>query len=341
MSNKTNETYDSFAVSPMAMALKGIVAQEGIGIYQDVNRLSSILIEKNIPIKKIKQLELALLGSTIGRFLDGCSAGLKLIDINNMIIALEQCGLSTWDARNILADILYSLSIPQMKIDLFAIEDERSFSELMAYVPPFVYEDTLNEYAAQIDEEEPLDADQFAELNRFAEADIPFALYLMGCIYLRGLADEVAEDKRIAMKYIRRAAEHGYGPAFAILGDFAYARNDFDRAYALYSKPGAIALNADRCEKMEVLLKAKAFAKNIVKKLSLIGILASLLMFTAFAESPLTRSHPYIGIVCLVVNFLAIVGMIILHKRKPFMDLRYCGIAFASTFFVYILFLLM
>lgn len=171
------------------------------------------------------------------------------------------------------------------------------------------------------------------ELNMYAECGISEANYILSVLYRSGIW--VREDKNLAKQYVQKAADGGYPPAFALLGDIEYSRNNFDMAYEYYSKPGAIALDKERSERMNTLFKAKGFATKVYLSLFGLYVIQILTMWFVIDSLSLFGTHPAILAIFVALMTVTMICISLIHYRQPMRDLRQWGIAITALFTVY------
>lgn len=315
----------------VAATLKRIVAEKGPDVYRNVPQLVDQLQGTNIRDCAIKQVELVLYGSSLVRYLDRLNSGLSAIDINNIVLTAEQAGLSSKAARKTVSDILYSLSVPQLTTDLSAIELAEQTMGGSAYVPPSVYENQLDKMRRKIRNSQVLTAQEFSDLNLFANAGIPAAYTLLGTVYLQGLG--VPEDQDTALEKLKYAASHGDAEAYGMLGDYYFDRDNM-KAFELYTRPGAMALSEDRWERFRRLHKVKRFHRMQAICVTAVALLLALFMLV-FRSSAITGAHTAAWIVCTVLNFVLTIVVWLVHSRNPYQDLRALILPYIVMFFVY------
>ena len=315
----------------VAAALKSIVSSEGAEVYRDIPKVAQMLKERGIKDKEIKQVELTLYGSSFSRYLEQLDSGLSAIDINNIILTAERAGLSPEVARKTVSAILFSLNIAQLAQDLTAEKLAENAESGAIYIPVSAYKNRLNSFRRMLQKNVELSEDEFSELNAFARAGISEAQTLLGRLYLQGVG--VPADKEIAVKYLKEAAAHGDAEAYGLLGDYYYG-TDNKQAFALYSGPGALALNEERWERFRNLYKVKKFNNLQALLLLALAVLIEVFMF-AFHQSVFTGGHMAAGIVCSVINCIAAAGILVVHFKDPYQDLRNLSLPFLATFFVF------
>lgn len=317
--------------SVMATALKDIVVKEGAVIYRDVEKLSDLMKEKNLQPAYIKQVELVVCASSLVRYLEQLATGLSAIDINNIILTAEGAGLSSLAARRIVADILYSLNVPQLSQDLSNV-DVKDISEISKiYIPPQAYNSRLSDFVSITDGGGMLEQEQVSELLGFMKAGIPGAYTLMGRLYLIGKG--VPADEKKALELLRHAAAAGDSAAYGYLGDYYYNKNN-ETAHELYSRPGALALGEERWKKFRNLEKCKKFHRAQVISFALLFVLLEAFMFI-FRNSVLTGTHPVALILCTLLNLATVGGTVFIHIKNAFQDLRNYSLPMLCSFFIF------
>lgn len=316
----------------LAQALKAVVNQHGPNIYRTPEQLCAALTQIKLEPVLIKQVELAVCGSSVTRYLEHLNNGLSGIDINNIILTMEASGLAPKTARQLTADILYSLNVPQTAEDLTDAPADQCAS---LYIPPKFYQETLQELTAIVNEGKVLDGDQFTQLNRFIEAGIPEACTLMGRLMLQGQG--LPKNEEQALSYLEIAASHGDSEANGLLGDYYYTRSN-KKAHKLYCRPGAMALNEKRWSNFRNMETTKRFCRSQFIFLGILLLVIEVFMF-ALQASPISGGHLLAAILLSVVNLLVAGAVCFLHMRDPYQDLRFFSLPFLVTFFIYALIL--
>lgn len=315
----------------VATTLKSIVASESAEIYKDVPKLVDLMKVQGIRDSAIKQVELALYCSSLVRYLDQLSSGLSAIDINNIILTAESAGLSTRVARKTVSDILYSLNVPQLAQDVSAVELAEQANGGAIYIPPVAYASRMNEIQMKIRNGQELTADDFSELNAFSQAGVPAANTLLGRIYLEGLG--VPADENTALENLKYAAAHGDAEAYGLLGDYYYGQDNM-KAFELYSRPGAMALNEKRWVRFRNLHKVKRYNNLQALLLIVLTVVVELFMFL-FNTSAITGGHMVACVVCSVINCLIMIGILMVHFKNPYQDLRNLSLPLLIMFFIF------
>ncbi len=322
--------------SALAVALKGIVSAEGVDVYSDPSKLAAQLQSKGIEACQIKQVELAVWASAFVRYLDQLSSGLSAIDINNIILSVEEAGLSASVSRNVVSDILFSLNVPQIAQEVSLKPGEADPELAQLYIPPREYSAALEEIKRCVFNGQKLTEKQFSTLNSFLGARIPDAYTVMGMVYYTGL--EVTQSDEKALEHWQYAASHGSAEAYGLLGDYYYNRDNM-QAYRLYSRPGALALNEKRWDKFRNLLKTKKFHLKQLVILAALFVLTTVFMFV-FKNSAITGGHTAAAIVCTIINALILAGSVFIHIKDPYQDLRHFSLPMMLMFLIFALILI-
>ncbi len=320
---------DGFGI--VATTLKGIVASKGVEIYRDIPELSEQLKAQGIRDSSIKQVELVLYGSSLTRYLDQLSDGLSAVDVNNIILTAERAGLSAKAARKTVSDILYSLNVPQLAHDLSSVELTEQAMGGTIYIPPAAYAGRIGKLQTKVKNGQELTKEEFSELDAFALAGIPVAHTLLGQIYLEGLG--VPQDESTALEHLKCAASHGDAEAYGLLADYNYGKDNM-KAFQLYSRPGAMALDEERWERFRNLNRVKRHHNIQALLLVALTLFAELFMFV-FSSSVITGEHMVACIVCSVINFLIAIGSVMVHIKNPYQDLRNLSLPLLVTFFIF------
>ena len=341
-SEASAKKYNTDWPSKLALVLRSAVNSEGPTIYNNPDRVKAVLAAQNVSQVETVQTELALRGSAIVKYIDSLKTGLTAVDINNMLKSVEACGLATDPSRRIISAILFSLNVPQTQLDLIlgdGVLEKQVKTSVSFYIPPYVYEDRLNEFEEKLADGDALDSDQISELKDYVAAGVGKAFYLLGRIYLDGIG--VEKDEKVGRDYVLRAISKGYRPAYALWGDNEYENNDFDSAYISYRSLGAVSLDKERCNKMRRIMKGKDFAKKVIVFLGIIYAVLSVLMLTVMRTSPVNGAHNVAPWIYFALNTLLYGGMIFVHIKRPFKDLRHYGILFAVLFCIFMFIILL
>ena len=323
-----------------AIALRHIVDGNTASIYNNTEILRTSLMEAKIPIVAIKQLELALTSDALRKLLNSEDKNPTSIEINNALFSIENCGIADDDARDILEDLLYSINVSNVLKDYSAVKEAVANKKTTKYIPPQIYKGKLKEIMSFVSakDKEKLTSEVQEELNMYAECNIGEANYILALMYNEGIG--VKKDTNLAYKYAKKAAAGGYPPAYAMLGDMEYNYNHFDEAYAYYAKPGAIALDKKRSNRVDNLFKAKGFANKVCISLGVIYAVLIATMLFVINSLALSSGHPVVLTVFIALMTIMMAYIIYVHCKKPLKDLRHWGIAFALLFTLYLVFAL-
>lgn len=326
--------------STRAVALRQIVKSKTTGIFGDPQALAQSLTEEKLSDTAQKQVELALTAEPLRKFLLLEKKEPTAVDINNLLCSVADCGLSDQDAREVLEDLLYSVDITYVLNNRASVKQAYEHGDKAKYIPPFVYRAELEQITkvVALGKSDDLTAEMLETLKMYADCGIGEANCLLGVVYRRGFG--VPEDQALSRQYLLKAEAAGYPPAYAWLGDEKFDSNDYDAAYAYYSKPGAIALGKTRIQKMNTLFKAKRFAKKVCAMLMGIYALILAVMLLVCNNLPLIGGHPVIvGIFVFLET--ALMGFVFLvHHKMPFKDVRGYGLGFAIIFALYLVLVL-
>ena len=321
--------------SERAKALQFIVKSKTKSVYGDPEFLADALTNANISPAGVKQVELALTSEVLRRFLAD-NQDPSPLEINNVLFAIENCGLADEDAR----DLLYSIEVKSVINDYSDLKLSVKNGEVVKHISPEVYKSKLAEIMSYVatEQRDKLTEDVQEELQFFAQCNIGEANYILGLMYNNGVG--VKKDASIAYQYVKKAAAVGYPPAYAMLGDAAFMNNDYDDAYSYYSKPGAIALDKTRSQRVDVLFKAKGFARKVCIWLGAIYAALMSTMIFGISNLSLAGARPAAVIVFSILMTLMYGYVVWTHIKKPFKDLRHWGVALLIVFFTYLMFAL-
>lgn len=325
--------------SERAKALQFIVKSKTPSVYGDPEVLVSALMDAKISLASVKQVELALTSGALRSFLTE-NKDPSSIEINNVLFAIENCGIADEDARDLLQDLLYSIDVKSVIEDYSSLKLSLKNGEVLKHISPEIYKNKLAEIMNYVATEQvdKLTQDVQAELQFYAQCNIGEANYILGIMYNNGIG--VKKDASIAYTYVKKSAAVGYPPAYALLGDASFMNNDYDEAYSYYSKPGAIALDKTRTQRVDILFKAKGFARKVIVWLGVIYAALMATMIFGVSRLSLTGARPAAVIVFSILMTLMFGYIIWTHIRKPFKDLRHWGVAFLILFFIYLMFAL-
>lgn len=318
----------------LANTLRALVQEEGREVYRDGEKLAQYLKGRGIPDSSIKQAELVLCGSSLLRYMDQLSNGLSAIDINNILITAMEAGLSNRTARNTVYALLYGLGVPQF-LGEYESRSAAAGNQNGLYVPPEMYTQQLTEINNRISSKTASQGD-FSLLNQFIGAGIPRAYVVMGRAYLTGAG--VPRDENKAREYLEYASEHGEAEATSMLADYYFDRNDL-KAYQLYTRPGALALNKEQWAKFTELNTRRIFYNTQMWLMVGLFVLLEVMMFL-FSASAVTGPHDVARNVCTILNLIDLAGMIALHVKNPYQDLRNFSVPMLVSFFVYTMILI-
>lgn len=322
--------------SERAVVLRHIVDTYTVAVYNNGEILRTSLLEAKMEPVAVKQLELALTSPVVKDFLVSEEKDPTSMEINHVLFAIEGCGLSDADARELLDDLLYSKQIDPVLREYVAVKEAVGKGKATNYIPPQLYQEKLQEIMGYVSakDEEKLTSEVQEELSTYAECHIGEANYILSLMYRDGIG--VVKDMELANTYAQKAVAGGYPPAYAMLGDVAYSNNRFDEAYAYYTKPGAIALDEMRRGRVDTLRRAKGFANQICIALGVLyGAFVALMIG---AGKMLSVSSGRVLPIFLALMTLAMVRVLWVHHKKPLQDLRYWGIAFVFLLTLYFVF---
>ena len=280
--------------------------------------LCAALEKAKIPLVDIKRIELALTSKALENILTSGEKNPSSMEINNVLLSMEKCGLAESEACDLLEDLLYAVGIDPVPMNAAALKKTVSEEKMTKYIPPHVYRSRLKEIMGYVSEQNTneLTDEVMEDLHMFAECNIGEANYILALMYQSGLG--VKKDTGLANQYAKKAAVHGYPPAYAALGDAAYEDNNYDEAYAYYSKPGAIVLDKKRCQRVDRIFKAKKFANKVCVFLGILYAVILSAMIFGINRLSLSGAHPVILTVFISLMTLTMIAVLYVHHVKPF-----------------------
>lgn len=323
--------------SNLGMALRTIVAEEGMEVYRSTEKLSARLKESDVVETEIRQVEMVLETGSFVRYLDQLADGISSIDINNIIQVSMTAGLSLDTVRKIVSDLLYGIGIPQ-KINVGSFDEKREFAANSIYISPYACRYELNKIEELIKSKTKLTEWQVSYLNYCYQAGVPKAARLLGQMYQQGI--DVDENPVKAAEYLKTAVSMGDAEAMVLLGDYFFGEAYYDAAYELYTGPGTYAVNEQRRGRVRLLQKIKKFnAKGIFMWIALAVILEIIMLF--LPASVITGSHNAVKVICTLLNICSAALVVFTNFKRPFFDLRKYSMAFSGIFFIYAFFYIM
>lgn len=332
---------DNMEITKVEEILKEIVLEQGIDVYRMPERLVSTFLKKNGDEKTALQLELILEAGYFQRYLDQITSGLTVIDINNLIAASSESGLTVPVIRELVSVMLKSVGISDTLLlstdNQNNKENEKEQTLLVGnvYISPEAYREKLQQIKNCIYQSKELDEEKFSFLNFCCEAGIPQALYLLGRMYCFGTG--VERDLLKARDYLLRAVELGDANAIGFLGDCFFAKRNYSKAFEYYTRPGAIAADTCRRDRIRLLCKFKEYNKKEVIRWIFAILISWLVMFFLLPESIITGSHTFMKVLCGLLN-LVVAGYLLYKVRKqPFYNAQRFGLLAVLVFFIYML----
>ncbi|HUM85574.1 MAG TPA: hypothetical protein PLN48_17720 [Lachnospiraceae bacterium] len=325
-----------------AKRLAQIVSANGKEIYLDVDKLSGELKKSGEDTVKMMQLMLGLEGSSIKRYLDVAPEAMTQIDLNNMVIAISQSGLSDTISRTVLAELLFGLDLFQASDDywIFDLEKEKKVSGL--YVPSYLFKNDMEVLEQRVSSGGSLAGDEYTRLLAYGEANIPEANCLMGKLCLQNSEDPEEERMKKALPYLEKARQYGSVEAVGILGDCYFERKDYASAYTMYSVPGAAAASSVRQDNIRWLYKLREYNNTIIRYWLIwaLASIAAIVVLIPFARN--TGTHMAIDIIFSVLTVLLSVSLVFHYKSQPLDGsyFRNAGMLYLFLFFIFILFLI-
>lgn len=195
---------------------------------------------------------------------------------------------------------------------------KRSTNAERAYVvPSCVYREDLQRIKANV-EKGALEEGDFGLLSEMMAADVTEAKYLFGKWMLTREDADYAKEKGISA--LEEAAESGYAPGAAFLGDYYFNQGNsesLNKAYEYYTGYGALALSNQGQKAVVQLLNQKIQNKKTLCYSAVLALVMLVMMVVAPGEA-LYANHMAIGGLCMVV-ILARLLISVLHFRKhPF-----------------------
>ncbi|MCL1873372.1 MAG: hypothetical protein FWF85_04560 [Clostridiales bacterium] len=246
----------TYTAGALGNELKQIVAENGVGIFQNTLQLASALDQAKIEITPKQQLLLLAASSHIGDFLVNAKAGLNLVDIDNALHdAVVSTGLTYKTALKLITDIFYACGLDFAVEYGFVLEKDGAGQTLHAIMPRELAEAELerirqlaDSYRSADNEIKKKEAAKEAVLRicQLCRAGVADGFYLLAKCYLSG--DFGARvDFAKAKEYLKIASDMGVLEASALLGDVYYGsdhtqKHDYTAAHYFYTRPGALAL---------------------------------------------------------------------------------------------------
>ena len=246
-------------ISLLGETLKKIISENGTEVINDSNKIIDLLCSHSI--NNVLALQTALLfeASNVRNYLAQVSTGITLIDVNNMVTCAEkETGLTKIKIKNLLAAVLFGLSLPNSIASVPVVNEKGIEIEDTAILPVSEYsEKIINVKNAIVNKDVEKIVELAPQLELLVKAGIPDAFYLKGLCYLDGWAAEKNEKR--GYQFIAVAAKGGHAEANAILGDYYFSSDhpNFTNAYQYYTMIGATAVSQDRQDHLKAILAEK------------------------------------------------------------------------------------
>ena len=268
--------------------------------------------------------------------------------------AREQTGFSREELLGLIKDICYALDVTY---DCRQTPNEGKEKDGSVYViPGGLYKADLEkvEFAIRyaVMKKEKLNSASIDQLLQLVRMGIPRAQYLLG-MYLFTFGydqravpqDEVFADietneetaHRLALGYLREAADAGDPDAAAMMGDYHFYRNkegDWGRSYDYYTGYGSVSLTENRRTRVVSLLKRMQLNKTVF--IACIALFVLLLLSVIIAPGvPVFPRRTVLGILCLVFSAAALVIVFLRKRKNPFAKLDFAPMVIFALWFIY------
>lgn len=302
--------------SQLEQALTGLIREKGRDAYKNTTKVAQYLRECQISMTQIRHVELILADSALIRYLDQMDGGLTAVECNNILLSAEGTGLTEQTIRQTVEALLGAMGVPQVLEKVEQKAGTRAV-ERNLYVPPREYGPFLREIEGKLAEGEDLTKEEYSRLDQYVRAGVPKAYRLQGqaCLKFGG-----EEQVRLGVERLEYAAERGEAEAAALLADY-YAPRAGRKAHALYTKPGALAMDQERKENFRKL-KEKRRGRGVQLALLVCVFLVVQAVLWLLPASPVSGAHEQARTVCTWIAVLNAVWLAGRYVRDPYQDLR-------------------
>lgn len=320
--------------SPLEQALCGLIREKGRDAYKNTTKVAQYLREQQISMTQIRHVELILTDSALIRYLDHMDGGLSAVECNNILISAEGTGLTEQTIRLTVEALLGGMGIPQV---LERVEQKNAARGVTRdlYVPPREYAGILNEIEEKLARGESPTKDEYSLLDQFVRAGVPKAYRLLGQACLLSDNDEMT---KLGLERLEYAADRGEAEAAALLADY-YAPRAGKKAHALYTKPGALAMDQERKENFR-MLKEKHRGRTLQLVLLACVFLVVQAVIWLLPASPVTGDPGHARTVCTMINVLNAAWLAGRYVYDPYQDLRAETIPMILSMLVYAMILM-
>lgn len=320
--------------SSLDFALRQIVSSESTSIYRRTQELYGLLTEQGIDSPTAYKVCMLV---SVPEFSDLTASNRKVMqsDVNRVIMSAQRVTkLDRLELLAIMHDVFVSIGVESKDGGSYEprASGDTKEKESVGYVVPYSAYKSEMEQACQLIEENKAEStasrsdDIKKYLNPLVEADIPKAKYLMGCCMLNGWMGEYTQDE--GRRLMEEAAAAGNSDALAELGDVFYAegrstnyglRDQWSRAYDLYTGYGSLALTDERRENLRNILAHGSFNKRtmIWSTVLLACVIGTILWVGTFISY---SAHAAWGISAIALSFALIAGAWIRYWKHPYSD---------------------
>ena len=317
--------------SPLELALRAMVLEKGRDVYQSTTKVVQYLRERQVPLTQIRHVELILTDSALTRYLDQMNESLSAVECNNILISAEGTGLSEHTIRVTVEALLGAMGVPQVLEHLDRASAARGI-ERGLYVPPREYEASLQEMERKLAGGEDLSKDEYSLLDQFVRAGVPKAYRIQGQACLR--SGDNADMVRLGLERLEYAAQWGEAEAAALLADY-HASGNGRKAHALYTRPGALAMDTQRQENFRMLKKKRRGRMVQLALLACVFLVVQAVIWL-LPPSAMAGAHDGARTACAWIGILNAAWLAGRYVWDPYRDLRAETIPMLLAMFAYI-----
>ncbi len=309
-------------------ALRVLVGEKGPGIYRDPDTLEAQLKQASVPMADICQIRLVQEAGYFARFMARLEQGLTVTDINNLIHASMETGLSYEAAGSTVNLMLESLGIQQTTNWKTRASSDKNLwnSEKTLYVPPLAYQKELGKIEKKIEQDQELNEDEAGLLNFCAKAQVPSALRMEGELYQK------KDEKKSAMASLQEAAALGDAKALGLMGDNEFLSGQYGKAYKYYVCSGAAAPTSRQKARIQALYRLREFHQHSIIRWIVFAFISEIILIVLFPLLTAYHTSGWLIGIGTLLNIGVTVLLIVWYQKNPFLMNKYLSLLYAFVF---------
>ncbi len=325
-------------VDKLGELLSNLVSKYGEDIYSRPADLGKAMKEFGASDTQIWQVALVV-GINGFRDLMEKDGRVQQADLERYVSnVLHETGLTRTVTLSLVSAIALSLGIA---FDYVASEQRRGVQDWGAYViPAGAYEAELAAIEKIIAEKgvsSSLSETQVERLRALSSAGVSQAKYYLG-ERIVARAEENKTDPQVGLEYLKDAAEAGYPPAAAALGDYYYnnwSADNWNSAYGYYTGCGALSLTENRQNAVLNILNHGEYNRKLI--FSSIWLIAAMLFCVVMAPGAgLFAAHRIIGGILVAISVMLIAVALMHHRVKPYDNFYWLPFGLYVIWFLYV-----